>query len=104
MGSVAEVEALLQPLKEALLRAFIADELGHCRLVNDLCAVGLLCKLFKGLHQSICDCHPWEALFAAVCTWHGVTTKTGQKRQVKLKLVTEPINARARLIAEDLRN
>mmetsp|Transcript_22588 Transcript_22588/g.50540 ORF Transcript_22588/g.50540 Transcript_22588/m.50540 type:complete len:412 (+) Transcript_22588:278-1513(+) len=82
--------------------ARVHDELVDTSLVDDLRPVGSLGDLLEGLHERIGDCHPGEALLAAVRPGHRVPAKAGNEGKVQLELVDKPIDTRARLVAEHL--
>mmetsp|Transcript_20168 Transcript_20168/g.41305 ORF Transcript_20168/g.41305 Transcript_20168/m.41305 type:complete len:231 (+) Transcript_20168:752-1444(+) len=74
--------------------ARVHDELVDTSLVDDLRPVGGLGDLLEGLHERIGDCHPGEALLAAVRPGHGMPAKARHEGEVQLKLVDEPVDTR----------
>lgn len=83
--------------------AVLLDEVGDTSLLNELDAVGLGDgEVLDGLHEGIGDGHTGHLFLATVGSGEGVSSETGDEREIKMELFLEPLDGRGGTTGEDL--
>lgn len=83
--------------------AVLLDEVGDAGLLDELDAVGLGDgEVLDGLHEGVGDGHARHLFLATVSSGEGVSSETGDEREIELELILEPLDGRCRATGEDL--
>jgi len=103
-GAVGDLDLLLVIVLATNNGGAVHAEFKDLSLVDDhgALALGVLLDLLEALHEGVCDSHTREAFLTTMGTGGGMTTETGDQREIELEFVDQPIDTRAGLGAQDL--
>lgn len=83
--------------------AVLFDEVSDTGLLDKLDAVGLGDgEVFDSLHEGVGDGHTGHLFLATVGSREGVSSETGDEREIKPEFVLEPLDGRGGTTSEDL--
>lgn len=83
--------------------AVLLDKVGDASLLDELDAVGLGDgEVLDSLHEGVGDGHTRHLFLTTVGSGEGMSSETGDEREIELELLLEPLDGRGRATGEDL--